>query len=107
MKGENNCALMGRMYRLCSNTGIWAAWFPLMLLSFQRLRDVQKRVLEKTAALARWAQAQALPLPLLAKLWVIIVENAVLWLLAALPLQTHHLFACDKIQRKAGRILLG
>ena len=71
------------------------------------LRDVQKRVLEKTAALARWAQAQALPLPLLAKLWVIIVENAVLWLLAALPLQTHHLFACDKIQRKAGRILLG
>ena len=70
------------------------------------LKDVEARIIAKTGSLLRWSQAQRLPVPLVCKLWVILVENAFMWLLAALPLTDCHLRYCDRIQRKTGRILL-
>eukprot|EP00434_Breviolum_minutum_P036790 symbB.v1.2.032613.t1/scaffold3934.1/size47971/3 len=71
------------------------------------LQDIQSRSIIKTATLMRWCRSQSIPVPLIARLWVLYVESAVMPLLAALPLTNRHLNIYDRMQRKMGRMLLG
>ena len=71
------------------------------------LQNIQSRSIVKTATLMRWCRSQSIPVPLIARLWVLYVESAVMPLLAALPLTNRHLNICDRMQRKMGRMLLG
>ena len=79
------------------DTGRWDEW----------LKTVVHRTKHRTSELVRWARSNHITIDILARLWIIYVEKAAGWGLAATTLTPTQSKAIDRAQRMAARQILG
>ena len=79
------------------DTGRWDEW----------LKTVIHKTRQRTTELVRWARSNHITIDILARLWVLYVEKAAGWGMAATTLTNTQSKAIDRAQRMAARQILG